>query len=82
MKLARYTHDGKTSVGLVQGNRVINLDHLLPASAPADVAALLARADALADARTLQATAENAWRWSRCGCTRPFCVRASSWRWA
>ncbi|WP_079228522.1 fumarylacetoacetate hydrolase family protein [Pseudomonas putida] len=59
MKLARYTHHGKTSVGLVQGNRVINLDHLLPTSAPVDVAALLARTDALADARTLQATAEN-----------------------
>lgn len=59
MKLARYTHHGKASVGLVQGDRVIDLGHLLPATAAVDVAALLARADALADARTQQATAEN-----------------------
>ncbi|WP_336335627.1 fumarylacetoacetate hydrolase family protein [Pseudomonas putida] len=59
MKLARYTHHGKTSVGLVQGDRVIDLGHLLPATVAVDVATLLARADALADARTLQATAEN-----------------------
>lgn len=59
MKLARYTHQGNTSIGLVQGDRVIDLGHLLPASAVVDVATLLARADALADARTLQATPEN-----------------------
>lgn len=59
MKLARYTYLGKTSIGLIQGDRVINLDPLLPATGHVDVATLLARDEALGIARTLQASAEN-----------------------
>lgn len=59
MKLARYTHNGKTSIGLVQGDRVVNLDALLHTTGRVDVSTLLADPDALAAARALQANASN-----------------------
>lgn len=59
MKLARYTHNGKTSIGLVQGDRVVNLEALLHTTGRVDVSTLLADPDALAAARALQANASN-----------------------
>lgn len=59
MKLARYTHDGKTSIGSVQDDRVINLDALLPAQGRVDVSTLLALPEAMAAARALKANANN-----------------------
>ncbi|VVO22266.1 fumarylacetoacetate hydrolase family protein [Pseudomonas fluorescens] len=58
MKLARYSYNGTTSIGRVDGDRVIDLALLLPADA-ADVAAVLALPQVLADAAHLDATPEN-----------------------
>jgi 2-keto-4-pentenoate hydratase/2-oxohepta-3-ene-1,7-dioic acid hydratase in catechol pathway len=58
MKLARYSYNGTTSIGRVDGDRVIDLASLLPADA-ADVAAVLALPQVLADAAHLDATPEN-----------------------
>ncbi|HCS41323.1 MAG TPA: 5-carboxymethyl-2-hydroxymuconate isomerase [Pseudomonas sp.] len=59
MKLARYTHDGKISIGVVQGDRVVNLDALLRTEALKDVSTLLASPEAMAAAREITATADN-----------------------
>jgi 2-keto-4-pentenoate hydratase/2-oxohepta-3-ene-1,7-dioic acid hydratase in catechol pathway len=59
MKLARYSHAGKTSIGRVQDDRIINLDHLLPTSGLVDVSTLLASPDAMSAARDLQVSAQN-----------------------
>jgi 2-keto-4-pentenoate hydratase/2-oxohepta-3-ene-1,7-dioic acid hydratase in catechol pathway len=58
MKLARYSYNGTTSIGRVDGDRLIDLAPLLPAGA-ADVAAVLALPQVLADAANLVATPEN-----------------------
>ncbi|WPN44579.1 fumarylacetoacetate hydrolase family protein [Pseudomonas sp. P8_241] len=58
MKLARYSYNGTTSIGRVDGDRVIDLASLLPADA-ADVAAVLALPQVLAAAAHLVATPEN-----------------------
>ncbi|MBC7859410.1 MAG: DUF2437 domain-containing protein, partial [Burkholderiaceae bacterium] len=41
MKLARYTLNGQTSIGVVRGDRVIELARILP-GAPATIRAVLA----------------------------------------
>ncbi|EJM18863.1 2-keto-4-pentenoate hydratase/2-oxohepta-3-ene-1,7-dioic acid hydratase [Pseudomonas sp. GM21] len=58
MKLARYSYNGTTSIGRVEGDRLIDLAPLLPAGA-ADVAAVLALPQVLADAASLEVTAQN-----------------------
>lgn len=58
MKLARYSYNGTTSIGRVEGDRLIDLAALLPAGAT-DVAAVLALPQVLADAANLEATAQN-----------------------
>jgi len=46
MKLARYTHDGQTSIGVVCGDSVVELARILP-GAPATIRAVLAAGPAL-----------------------------------
>ncbi|KAB0495311.1 fumarylacetoacetate hydrolase family protein [Pseudomonas vancouverensis] len=58
MKLARYRHNGTTSIGRVEGDRLIDLAALLPEGA-ADVAAVLALPEILATAAKLQASPQN-----------------------
>lgn len=58
MKLARYSYNGTTSIGRVEGDRLIDLAPLLPKGA-ADVAAVLALPQVLADAASLEVTAQN-----------------------
>ena len=58
MKLARYSHQGKTGLGKVEGNRLVDLTALVAPHAVLDVAALLA-ADTLAAAADIQATDNN-----------------------
>jgi len=58
MKLARYSHDGKTCVGKVEGDRVVDLTALATPHALLDVAALLAPAT-LAAAADVQPSASN-----------------------
>ncbi len=58
MKLARYSYNGTTSIGRVEGDRLIDLAPLLPNGA-ADVAAVLALPQVLADAASLEVTAQN-----------------------
>ena len=41
MKLARYTAQGRTTIGIVRGDRILALDQVL-ASAPATIRAVLA----------------------------------------
>jgi 2-keto-4-pentenoate hydratase/2-oxohepta-3-ene-1,7-dioic acid hydratase in catechol pathway len=49
MKLARYTHDGRTRIGVVAGLQVIDLQRLLP-SAPATIREVLAAGRPLREA--------------------------------
>ncbi len=58
MKLARYSYNGTTSIGRVEGDRLIDLAPLLPNGA-ADVAAVLVLPQVLADAASLEVTAQN-----------------------
>jgi 2-keto-4-pentenoate hydratase/2-oxohepta-3-ene-1,7-dioic acid hydratase in catechol pathway len=58
MKLARYSYNGTTSIGRVEGDRLIDLAPLLPNGA-ADVAAVLTLPQVLADAASLEVTAQN-----------------------
>lgn len=58
MKLARYSYNGTTSIGRVEGDRLIDLAPLLPNGA-ADVAAVLALPQVLADAASREVTAQN-----------------------
>lgn len=58
MKLARYSHNGRTSLGKVEGRYLIDLSEVLPAGAR-DVADILASPAALEAARTLQGHAGN-----------------------
>ncbi|WP_238156263.1 Rv2993c-like domain-containing protein [Pseudomonas baetica] len=81
MKLARYSYNGTTSIGRVEGDRLIDLAALLPAGA-ADVAAVLALPHVLAEAAPLKLPRRTASPWTRCACWRPFCVPANSCAWA
>ncbi|MNO78479.1 Ureidoglycolate lyase [compost metagenome] len=58
MKLARYSHNGRTSLGKVEGQYLIDLSEVLPSGAR-DVADIIASPDALQAARTLPAHAGN-----------------------
>jgi 2-keto-4-pentenoate hydratase/2-oxohepta-3-ene-1,7-dioic acid hydratase in catechol pathway len=49
MKLARYTHDGRTRIGVVVGQQVIDLHRIAP-SAPATIREVLAAGPALREA--------------------------------
>jgi 2-keto-4-pentenoate hydratase/2-oxohepta-3-ene-1,7-dioic acid hydratase in catechol pathway len=49
MKLARYTHDGRTRIGVVDGRKVIDLEGLLP-SAPATIREVLSAGRPLREA--------------------------------
>lgn len=52
MKLARYTYNGKTSIGKIEGDRIINL-HGTGAWLPDDIATLLSSAEALRQAQQI-----------------------------
>ncbi|MEN0106479.1 MAG: fumarylacetoacetate hydrolase family protein [Pseudomonas sp.] len=58
MKLARYSYNGRTALGKVEGEHLIDLSEVLPANA-ADVAAILASPQLLLAAQQVQAHAGN-----------------------
>ncbi|QXI26240.1 fumarylacetoacetate hydrolase family protein [Pseudomonas vanderleydeniana] len=51
MKIARYTYNGKTSIGLVRDQLITNIDALLPNADLVDVGTLLGNPQAMAAAR-------------------------------